>query len=318
VLDLPEGTNASQLVERFISFRKQLKKGRFFAYLHYMDVHVPYHRNRCTNIFTGDFASGEFAPGAVTVHKTRYLTSRGEVSEADREYVIGLYDGQIRFVDESVMTAVEFLREEALFDNTVLFIISDHGEEFWDHGNFEHGHSLYDELVHIPMIVFGGGIRSGQEDLEISLLDFAPTLVDMAGLPPGDYDFAGRSFLDLLKGYERAGKATPLFAMGTLYGHERYCLIEDGLKMILNTPNAIGKLALVGNESPAGVELYDLSADPGEADDLMKAAGQVDAETIARLKQNLEDLSKVAPRFGGRRVLPGKKLKDDLRSLGYL
>ena len=283
-----------------------------------MDVHLPYHRNYLTSFFTGDLTSDKFTPGALAVNKIRHLASRGEVSESDREYLVGLYDGEIRFVDESLISVIEFLREESLFEDTVLFITSDHGEKFWDHGNFEHGHSLYEELIHIPMIVVGGDIGSGRADSCIGLMDLTPTLLDLAGLTPGNHDFSGRSFSDILRGHEPAGPGTPLFAMGTLYGRERYCLIEGDRKIILNTPDDIGKLVLVGHESPAGTELYGLSTDPEESNDLMKGAGEVERETVSRLEKELEALMKAVPRFEGRRVLPDEKLKEHLRSLGYL
>ena len=197
-----------------------------------------------------------------------------------RDHLVGLHDGQIRFVDESLMKVIEFLREEDLFDDTVLFITSDHGEEFWDHGNFEHGHSLYEELIHIPMIVAGGGVKSGRADSGIGLLDLTPTLVDLAGLPPGNHDFAGRSFSDILRGHERAGPGTPLFAMGTLYGRERYCLIDGDLKIILNTSNDTGKMDLVGH----GALAADIPAHPviGQGQEPQSRAGQNQVDSLRR------------------------------------
>ena len=73
------------------------------------------------------------------------VRSGGEVAKA---YVRGRYDNNMRYLDDQVADFLDGLRDDA-----VVLITSDHGEEFWEHGGFEHGHTLYDELLRVPMIL---------------------------------------------------------------------------------------------------------------------------------------------------------------------
>ena len=125
--------------------------------------------------------------------------------ETAKAYVRGRYDNNMRYLDDQLADFLSGLR-----DNAVVLITSDHGEEFWEHGGFEHGHTLYDELLRVPMILRGPGIKAGRFDAPTSLLDVAPTLaammgVDTVGMVGEDLRGSQRLIGSLQEGQRRRG-----------------------------------------------------------------------------------------------------------------
>jgi len=116
------------------------RKGKFFLFLVYLDPHADY-------LAPKPFAT-MFDPsykGTVNGKGIKYLKSDG-LKKADREHLKARYDGEVRFVDENIKKLLQKLTELKLDENTLLILMSDHGEEFWEHGGTHHGHSLYDEF----------------------------------------------------------------------------------------------------------------------------------------------------------------------------
>ncbi len=168
------------------------KEERFFLYLHYMDVHIP------------------LDP------KPRYR----EDFPIDPGLVLGLaalkssYDAEIRAVDDYVKDLVKIVRDLGIEDKTLLVFVSDHGEEFGDHGRLGHGHSLYQELVHVPLLFRHPRLKSAARriDTPVSLVDIAPTILELTlGKTSTDSNLDGVSLVPLLRGEDNAGKPRTLF-----------------------------------------------------------------------------------------------------------
>jgi len=185
----------------------------FFLYLHYADPHSPY-------IPHDDF---DFMPGYDgAVYEDPQVIFRGEevdpgdsaaldasggrdysppvetrtLSGAELEKMVALYDGEIRFTDYHLSRLFGKLREMELDENTLIVITSDHGEEFRDHGGYFHGYTLFGEQLRVPLIFSrpSGGSRGGL----VRLIDLAPTLCELCGIPAADR-WSGGSFAgDLL------------------------------------------------------------------------------------------------------------------------
>ena len=159
----------------------------FFAYLHFMDVHNPYRpprflRQQFVDVKGRDlFVNGTPQPNI-------------EPTDDDLQYMTGLYDAEIRFVDLVLENLINDLQERNGLSDTVVIVTSDHGDEFMDHGGFGHGMSLEMEMLHIPMIMFGPGVATRREADLVRQLDLAPTITDLAGLPTQPH-FAGTSLL---------------------------------------------------------------------------------------------------------------------------
>jgi len=138
-----------------------------------MDMHLPYTEPRK---YKGRFAG----PRPASLSKDDFHRSevmKADLTDADKQYIRDRYDQNLAYIDDQIARFMDGLPEEA-----TIMVVSDHGEEFWDHGDFEHGHSLYDELLRIPMVIRGPGVTAGRFQEPVSMIDVAPTLAMAAGL----------------------------------------------------------------------------------------------------------------------------------------
>src|SRR5439155_832410 len=108
------------------------------------------------------------------------------IGDRDLDHVIALYEGEVAWVDAHVGAIMHALEASGLAEKTLVIVVSDHGEEFFDHGNIGHRHTLYEEAVRVPMLLRlprvlpGGAAAHGP----VSLTDLLPTVLDILGLSP--------------------------------------------------------------------------------------------------------------------------------------
>jgi arylsulfatase A-like enzyme len=117
-----------------------------------------------------------------------------------------LYDNNLSYVDKAFRRFVAWLKQHGIYDRTVILLTSDHGEQFWEHGASLHGHTVYEEEIHIPVILLAHGIRRRVDDIPVVAADMAPTIAELAGYsidPPYDDPHMGISLVPLLLGKER-------------------------------------------------------------------------------------------------------------------
>ena len=216
--------------------------------LHLMDTHLPYTEPRkYKRLWAGSAPKGlggSFLRGDVL------SAAKGKGKDPARQYVIDRYDGAIRYVDDQIARVLE-----PLGPRDVAVVFSDHGEEFWDHNGFEHGHTLYEELLAVPLVIRAPGLTPGRVPQAVSLIDVAPTLLEILGIEP-DANMTGLSLVPLTTADATAIQSFDerLHGFGRpLYGDEQWGVLEGTLKYS----------AKAGKE-----ELYDLANDPGEQDDL--------------------------------------------------
>jgi arylsulfatase A-like enzyme len=117
-----------------------------------------------------------------------------------------LYDHNLFYLDGAFERFVNWLKAESIYDQTVILFISDHGEQFWEHGASLHGHTLYEEEIRIPAILFVPGIQRRFEDVPVIAADMVPTIADLAGYsidPPYDDPRMGISLVPLVLNDDR-------------------------------------------------------------------------------------------------------------------
>lgn len=157
----------------------------FFLYLHFLDAHWPYD--------IPDAAATRWA----SAEGVQYFRRPGlddaindgevELTEAQLDDLLALYDGAIRSIDEELGRLFAKLERESQLENTVICVLSDHGEEFLEHGRLGHGHALHETLLQVPWILFVPDTPPGVVDRPVSLVDVFPTVLTAARLvPPGD------------------------------------------------------------------------------------------------------------------------------------
>lgn len=275
----------------------------FFLYVHTIDPHVPYIPP------AEDLARYDAEPyaGVVDFNRDRGLlekikAGRIRLNARDRVRLEALYDGEITYHDRHFASVMEALERRGIADETIVVFTSDHGEELFDHGSVGHGHSVYEELIRVPLIVRWPGVTDGAQRIEdaVGLVDVMPTLLDALGLPIPD-ELSGRSLAPLLAGRsEDAPRATVSGFM-------------EGWRTIV-----VGRYKLI-QRTPSRWMLYDLASDPGEQHDLaaerpiavrylrgLLGLTLAKAETQARTRQHEATRTVIDP-----------ALRAQLEALGY-
>lgn len=314
VVNPDSGMSASALTDRLLSLSQHLRQGNVFAYVHYMDAHLPYNRNAHNDLFTGGAECAIGRPGEFYLDDIRRSPQTGDLFQEIKEYLIALYDGQIRFVDDSIGRIVAFLEEEGLLERTLLLVTSDHGEEFWEHGNFEHGHTVYEEVIRVPLIIAGGGLKPNEISARVRLLDLLPTVAGLVGAEIAGAAYHGVDLSGQVRSSRGGGAGLPVFAMATLYGMDKACIVSGEWKLILNDPTEPAGKVLVGYEADAGYEIYNLANDAAEVEDLIEA----EPEKAAYLMDDLVEFRSVGAEFTARKTVIDGSLERKLKALGYL
>jgi arylsulfatase A-like enzyme len=240
----------------------------FFLFVHFMEPHASYiPAPALADLFDPGYdgpARSDFPPSDLA-DAWRTPSPPGELPPADLvHHGVALYDTEILEVDRSAGTILRLLGERDLLEDTIVVFLSDHGEEHWDHGAFGHDHSVYEELIRVPLFVrFPERVAAGVDAAPARLIDVAPTILDAAGIAIPDA-FEGTSLLG------RGGGERPVFAEALLSGGERKAYLEDGWKLQLDV--------FLGRRF-----LYDLRADPAETRDLAEVRPDKADELHARL-----------------------------------
>jgi arylsulfatase A-like enzyme len=215
--------------------------------VHFIDPHLPYSEPKK---FRGVFAeeAPPLLPRRVDNELVRAAWEKAASAERAglKDYVVARYDQNIRYVDAELGRLLDAVGSEA-----TVVVFSDHGEEFWEHGGFEHGHTLYDELLRVPMIMSGPGIQPGRVGHPVSLTDIVPTVLDHLGLPTPLVQ--GGSLTALLRGEPVDWETRALGFGSNLFGNLAWGVVADGKKWVV-----------AGGRQ----QFFNLNDDPGEMTDL--------------------------------------------------
>jgi len=308
-------------------------KTPFYAYIHTTEPHHPYQ---------GTFGGGEsFAPiskqrrGLLNSQFARHRGMMGETDlntasqEARDAYaalgaeltdalpeILALYDGDVRRADERVGRVITALRRQGVWDDTLFIVLADHGEEFYEHGNWFHDQSLHGELIHVPLVMhLPGGEAAGRRVARpAQLIDVGPTLADLLGEPPPPL-WLGRSLLADIRGHTASSE--PTVSWSQRFNVDRLLLTVKHTRGDKETARLEGRLKAVLYQDVDKLSLYDVIADPGETHDL---AAERPAEA-ARVREQIDAwLGEQARRRFPRHI--DRELDDEmwnfLIELGYI
>jgi arylsulfatase A-like enzyme len=166
---------AEQVVEAALSFLDACRGQPTFLYVHTMDAHTPYQPPPPFDRRFPPFP----ARGRSADEPSDYVVPR------DLDRIVGQYDGAIAYGDREFGRFLRGLRERGLYDRATIVFLSDHGEEFLDHGGWVHGHTLFDELVRVPLVVkYPDRHEAGRRVArQVQLVDVLPTILKSQGLP---------------------------------------------------------------------------------------------------------------------------------------
>ena len=299
------------------------KASNFFLFLHAYQPHNPYR-------------SPEFAERSLFLRddmpwkevSLQDVLGRGfprlfqSLTPRELENMTALYDVEIRTVDRFLLgPLVEDLKRLGLYENALIILAADHGEEFYDHGAWEHGHTLYNETIRVPLIIKLPGARGAGRRVHenVGLVDLVPTILAEAGVAAPSSGFDGESLLPLFKGNPLPRRTlTSFLPAGFVYDFpSRVAVLRRPYKLILNGEFLPGFREYFSPPPPAriAVELYDLEADPEEKTNLADRKTAVVRELLPVAEAYLKT---AMDRAGRRELVVDKKLEEELRSLGYI
>ncbi|NCG20753.1 MAG: sulfatase-like hydrolase/transferase [Rhodobacterales bacterium] len=224
-----------------------------FLFLHFMDPHLPYNA-------PGDFESmyvtdpDDTLPAKYNRWDVNKWSHADKATDQRKAHIEARHDGEMTYMDQELGRL--FTELDKLPGKTLVVIHSDHGEEFWDHGGFEHNHTLYDEVTRTVLWVRpGGGLKYAHRvATPASLMDIAPTLYSVLGLSDAP-ETDGKSLVPWFDGADEGDWSRPIPIAYLQYEREAWAVVLDGHKYILTTGT--------GRE-----ELYKLADDVGEENDL--------------------------------------------------
>jgi arylsulfatase A-like enzyme len=273
----------------------------FFAYVHLMDPHDPY--------WPPDEQRTRFGVQTRRGIKMSPQLSAEELADSQR-----LYDGEIHFVDQTLESLVKELRDRGLWQETILVVTADHGEEFMDHGGVKHGRTLYHELLRVPMLFAGAGLAdhpaAGQRlGGVVRNLDLGPTLLELAGLTVPE-SFEGTSLAGILSDLSLGDSPVEL-----AYARAPVSARIPELRSLTD-----GRWHLIVDVESGDRELYDLASDPAETKSIVTEHPElVDrlSKQIFELEQKLRSAKELARSIPvDQEVDPGTL--EQLRALGYI
>ncbi len=297
-IEANEGKNAERLNRDLLSWIDARKGQPFFAFVNYLDAHDPYllpegdHRR---------FGLKPETPEDFATLRGWHDSNKQNVTDRQVNLVRDAYDDCIAYLDGQIGALMKELEGRKLLDDTIVIITSDHGEQLGEHRLYGHGRSLYSKELHVPLIVLAPGVPQGAIVAEpASLRDVPATVLGLLGLA-AQSPFPGGSLADAWTG--RA--ARPVLSE-----------VAHRPKTTSRNPNRPpawrGPMASIVAENKVYIrnadgreELYDLTADPDETNDLAKSSAAEPLlnpfrATLERIKTGQADV----PRVAGKSAFP--------------
>lgn len=271
------------------------KESPFFLFSHYMDPHDPF-----------------MAPETPAGGYARNALGNDLDPEVYRDPMVKAYIDEIEYMDEHLGRFLNGLKERGLYDEALIIFTADHGEEFCDHGGWWHGLTLYDEQIHVPMMIkLPANQHAGKRNIYMARnLDLAPTMLQVAGLPKGGM-MQGQSLFD--EGMREANST-----IGFSYAENNFegivlQAVRDKNDVKIITANEGNKRGL------APVELYEAAKDPGER---TNQAGKPEFSAIeAQLLDTVDSYLNICDEGAVEPSAPAEaspEMQEQLESLGYL
>lgn len=301
--------SAARVLNHFRSYVEQYWGSDMFIFLHTYQIHAPYKAPH-------EYIDQINPKIDVNLKGIRNFINQNseyykDISEQDRRLLIDLYDAAILYCDRVLVGGVEkFLKEKKIFDESMLVVLSDHGEEFFDHHSWEHGHSLYRELIQIPLVIkYPHSRKIGDEFALTSISDIAGIMLKESGLP---YD--AQAFPDQTGRKKRTLAALlPLSPIIPQFP-PKISLMDERHHFIYNFWKPENE-QFFNPEPPRRqeMELYE-SKDHVQMTDFSKRRHQVAEkfrEELTRYLEGFRDVKMEKFRFS-------KELEERLKSLGYL
>jgi len=242
--------------------------------------------------------------------------------EGERRNIVDLYDGEVRYTDEALIgPLIHKLKQLDLYDNTLIIFTSDHGEEFYEHMSWGHGHQLYDESLKVPLLIKfpESRFRSTKISNIVSLVDIVPTILEEFRVDISELSLDGKSLFPAIEGRDKEDRSFWAdIGDNVLNSHvpQKTSMNIGTEKLILNKKYTEEDLSHFEYPPPktGPVELYELKSDPREKLNIADNR----AALVNRLILTIEDLYNQAKKRRPLKPDIDEDLKEQLRALGYI
>lgn len=301
----PPYTRAGPITEAVLDDAGFGDDARTFHWVHYMDSHHPYYPEP-------EYMDLPFVPSLSSARRVRLAAlidvvkrdgADPDVSERDIRDLRALYDAQVHRVDDAVGRLLDGLKDAGVYDDALIVFASDHGDEFLEHGSLGHSPQLYDELVHVPLIIKPPADEPRKHvdtvDSSVSYLDLAPTILTMADAPVPE-EMVGNSVARSLETGQTERDVAP-----SEFLHE-----DERLFSVRNSAWKFIRDEVHGRE-----ELYDLERDPHETNDVRAKESNQASQLRAFIDQRVDSVQAGA---GSAYDDIDQAMASRLEDLGYL
>jgi arylsulfatase A-like enzyme len=288
------------IVKDTIEWLESNSDERFFLFLHTYETHTPYTPNKeYLDLFETQYE------GKLPMHTLDDLAlviNRGQlkITDEDLKHIINTYNAEIRSMDDSFQRFLDYLKRRSLFDNTMIIFTSDHGEEFREHGMVaEHSHTLYNELLHVPLMIKFDRSRYSSKIIRrhVRSVDIMPTVLDILNIEDS-IEVDGMSLMPMINGRQQ--------------GFEQFVIAERDMEECLK-PQCWSVIR--GRWKLYNTCLYDLERDPGETVDV--SDDHMDIKRTLR-RGALRYMQRNRIMNTRKRAEIDKEELERLRSLGYI
>lgn len=293
--------------DRALRWLSHNREKPFFLFLHYFDPHSPHSPPPPYDKMHDPEYRGD--PTIFSFFQPVEVQRRILLDPRHVEHMKALYDGEISYVDAQIGRVLKGLQEFDLVEDTLVIFTADHGESLTEHNFFfDHGEYLYDTCVRVPLIIrFPDQKYSGvRRNNQVRLVDLAPTILEITGVQR-KLNFDGRSLLPVLVGSEHEERVS----FGSMHAQKgddsrsRYYVREKGYKLIWNFD-----IREPLSSRPVFEELYDLTADRGELNNLLSQQPPI----LEVLRKDLKNWIHQWQKTEGL----SEEVEERLRALGYL
>jgi arylsulfatase A-like enzyme len=315
--------SAHKICEASINWIRRHKDRNFFLFVHTYQIHTPYDSPAPYNEYflANDAVYKRFYQGEFRFYQeNRY----SPVTDKLRQNIIDLYDAGIRYTDNVLIKIlIEELKALEIYDDTMIILISDHGEEFYEHKAWAHSHSVYNETIKVPLIIkFFDSEYSGVKIKNYArLIDVMPTILDALNIKYPDQYLDGETLLNLINN-KNTGDEERIFLSELITDPidrmipKKTAINLGKNKLILNDEFTTQKLAYFTTSPPKieKFEIYDLEADPQE-----KSNFALSDPNLTRQLLNFMEIHFIKKSDWSSIKAENKaEIREQLRALGYI
>jgi len=302
-----ESVSSPGVTEQSVSFVKKPHTKPFFLFSYYFDPHYNYILHKKYNYYPS--YKGKLRSNHSISALWRY---RDQFSKDDIKYLVSLYDSEIAFTDEHIGKLINELKKQGMYDNSVIIITADHGEEFMERGWIGHSITLHQELIRVPLIMKFPGLEARKINTPVSLIDIMPTICSYLGIQiPNGLD--GQA-INIKTGSSMIKR--PVFSETFNPQVHR----EGPIEPIAFRSVVLGNMKLIYDEKKNLAFIYDLSKDPYEQYNLADAKQEEHVKLKALLSEWINYVEKKRIKGPQQDVndLFTPEQREQLKSMGYL